>query len=150
MPLPFIPRITMGAAGKVAWDQRQKDTGSAPVIGEVVSYVITMNGGVKVSEKADTPENVMLKHIPVDRKYYLEKLKQAVDNMFAAIFRQQEAAHVNTKKERDIRVNQRLHDAFWRLLMNPLKTDGDTKRKRIEASPIAQMFAATAAKAQKK
>ena len=150
VPIPFIPRITMGAAGKVAWEQRRRNPGSAPVPGEEVRYVITMNGGVKVSEKADTPENVISKHIPVDRKYYLEKLRQAVENLFGVIFRQEESRHVNTKKETDIRVKQRLDAAFWRLLLNPLKTDGDTKRKRMEASPIAQMFAASAAKAQKK
>jgi hypothetical protein len=45
----FIASGSIQPQGAVAWEQRLRDPGSAPVPGENVQYVVAMNGRVKVS-----------------------------------------------------------------------------------------------------
>jgi len=72
----------------VAWKLRQKDPGNAPVLGESVRYVISLNGGKQVSEKAEPLEFVLKGKILVDRHFYLASLRKAIDGIFSPIIEQ--------------------------------------------------------------
>ena len=169
----FIASGSIQPQGAVAWEQRLRDPGSAPVPGENVQYVVAMNGRVKVSvafskatqtqpyyghlmptlhpaltnplcqvsEKAMTPADIERTHTQADRKYYLERVKKAMDNIFEPIFAQQAARTENSAEERKRTVEQRLKQLLWPKLGRPLQTSAERKRKCVEASPIMQAFA---------
>ena len=51
-------------------------------------YVVALNGSVKVSDKAMTPDDIERTSTPVDRLYYLERVRKAMDNIFVPIYEQ--------------------------------------------------------------
>ena len=131
----------------VAWKMRREDPGRAPVPGENVSYIVTLNGGKKIAEKADTVENVSNKALPVDRRYYLDKIQKIVSNIFSPIFWQEAKAKERSKKGGDepaadlnAEVESMLRTRLWWQINKPLVTSTATKKQRMEASPLFQAF----------
>ena len=150
--LPWRLRVSL-AHVITAWKMRLVDPGNAPVLGESVWYVVTLNGGKKISEKAETPENVEERHIQVDRRYYLDRIRRAVDNIFSPVFQQQVvdqafsdpcaskricAARADSGLEGQVQALLEHH--LWRRLNEPLHTSSEQKRACIAASPIAKAF----------
>ena len=106
-------------------------------------FVITNNGGCKISEKAMSPGEVERKHTAVDRAYYIERLQNAVNGLIEPVLIQRsEAANPdNTKEEHERCVRMKLDGLLWRGVKGPMQEDREVKRARIDASPIMQLFA---------
>ena len=135
---------------EVAWRMRLRDPLSAPVPGDVVEYVVTSNGrGKKVSEKAETIQDVTSKLIPVDRAHYLAKLRDVFDKIMAPLYYQQaQRDHATldlTEQDLQAIVKQSLNSRVWVGANQPLKTSQALKRARVHESPIAVMFRKAAA-----
>ena len=150
VPIPYRARIRLPHV-TLAWRLRLKDPGAAPVPGESVEYVITCNGGGRTGEKVETPADVAARHMPVDRKYYIDSLRTPLDNLFGPIAAQRlRAQHPDLQegsRELKAEVAAALDLAYWRVLKGRrLETDPETKRARIEHSPLAQAFARAAAR----
>ena len=89
--------------------------------------------------------------MPVDRKYYIDSLRTPLDNLFGPIAAQRlRAQHPDLQegsRELKAEVAAALDLAYWRVLKGRrLETDPETKRARIEHSPLAQAFARAAAR----
>lgn len=157
----------------VAWKLRLKDPGSAPVVGEAVRYVICLNGGKMVSEKAEPLQSVLQGGLMVDRHFYLASLRKAVDGLFTPIVEQRQrallllgkgiettskrrmSADYSRKKEKmetaefNKRVQKDVEDLIWRQLLDGKLTRSKDKQKAlVQQSPIMQAFM-KAAKRQK-
>ena len=148
----------------VAWKLRLKDPGNAPVLGEAVRYIITLNGGKKVSEKAEALDFVVKGSVSVDRHFYLTSLRKAADGIFTPIIEQRriladpmiEEEEEPTKarsKEYRKKVEKMETDAFnkavkkdvekllWReLLDGKLTTSKEKRQALVQQSPIMQAF----------
>lgn len=66
---------------------RERDAGSAPVMGDRVAYVIIKGApGAKAYEKAEDPLYVLQNNIPIDTHYYLEnQMRKPLERLFDAI-----------------------------------------------------------------
>ena len=157
----------------VAWKLRLKDPGSAPVLGEAVRYVITLNGGKKVSEKAEPLEFVKKGAAMVDRHFYLASLRKAADGIFTPIVEQRlqhqqipQAGDVDgppplsndhrKKKEKmetdafNKRVQKDVENLLWRQLLDErLTTNKEKHQALVQQSPIMQAFMKAASSAKK-
>jgi hypothetical protein len=106
-----------------------QDPGNAPVLGERVKYVVTLNGGVQISAKAEALDAVSQGGIPVDRHFYLKAFRKAVDGLFAPIIEQRQMGDVKRETER----------MLWsemlggRLTQNPIH-----QAAKLAQTPIAQ------------
>lgn len=61
------------AHAELAERMRKRDAGSAPALGDRVSYVIIKGAkGAAAYEKAEDPIYVLANNVPIDSKYYLE------------------------------------------------------------------------------
>jgi len=76
LPPTHPPRLT-----------RAQDPGSAPVLGERVKYIITMNAERQITAKAE-PFSHCGPGMLVDRHFYLAALRKAVDGIFLPIIEQ--------------------------------------------------------------
>lgn len=147
----------------VAWKLRQKDPGNAPVLGESVRYVISLNGGKQVSEKAEPLEFVLKGKILVDRHFYLASLRKAIDGIFSPIIEQRnpsfkivsqqpdgsklKSKEHHKKKEKmesdqfNKSVKKAVEDLLWRqLLEGKLSKNSEKQRAIVQQSPIMQAF----------
>jgi DNA polymerase delta subunit 1 len=153
IPIPYRARIRLPHV-ILAWRLRRQDPGAAPVPGESVEYIITCNGGGRTGEKVETPTVVAAKHIPVDRKYYIDSLRTPLDNLFGPIaaqrLRAQHPELAEGSRELKQEVAAALDLAYWRVLKGRrLEATPEAKRARIEHSPLAQAFARGAAAARR-
>jgi DNA polymerase delta subunit 1 len=143
----------------VAWKLRLKDPGSAPVVGEAVHYVICLNGGKMVSEKAEPLQFVLQKGKMVDRHFYLASLRKAIDGIFTPIIEQRHKAGMRQstkpassedakrKKEKaetnefNKRIQKDVEDLLWRQLLDgKLSRSKDKQKALVQQSPIMQAF----------
>jgi len=140
---------------------RLQDPGSAPVLGETLSYVVTNNGGKQIFEKVNTLEAVKSKKLFVDRQYYLNALKVPLENIFLPICIQEivKSAGLTTttsssllkKKENEARGRAEVDRLIWRVIKGKaLKYESVSRRESVEASPIAQAFKRAAAASMQK
>ena len=104
-------------------------------------YVVALNGSVKVSDKAMTPDDIERTSTPVDRLYYLERVRKAMDNIFVPIYEQLAVRQEVPKDKREGFVKDMLAQRLWRNLNKPLQTSAERKRKCLENSPLMQAFA---------
>jgi hypothetical protein len=66
---------------------RERDPGSAPQVGDRVSYVIVNRGATLMSGSAEDPLEVIDKGLSVDRTYYIEnQLRGPVERIFTTVF----------------------------------------------------------------
>lgn len=156
--LPWKLRIRLPHV-MLAWRMRLQDPGSAPVLGETLSYVVTNNGGKQIFEKVNTLEAVKSKKLFVDRQYYLNALKVPLENIFLPICIQEivksqaptTAPSLLRQKENGARGKAEVDKLIWRVVKGKsLKYDSVYRRESVEASPIAQAFKRAAAGAAKK
>lgn len=119
----------------LAWRMRLKDPGSAPVLGESITYIVTNNGGKQVFEKVETLEHVKNgKQYMIDRKYYLEALRVPLENIFLPIYCQLLA---NSKERAVVEFNKMI----WNLTKNrPFSCSAEAKNAKKYESPIAKAF----------
>ena len=131
-------------ASELGWRMRLRDPGTAPKPGDCIEYVVTSNGrGKRISDKAETPQEVQKKLIPVDRQHYLTKFKDVFNKIFSPIFYQQarrEQTTAKTAKELNPIVTEKLNSKVWSGLKRPLQTSRDVKRARVHESDIATMW----------
>jgi hypothetical protein len=100
-------------------------------LGERVKYVVTLNGsGIQISAKAESLDTVSKGGIAVDRHFYLNTLRKAVDGLFVPIIEQRQG---NVKLETERMLWKDLLDG--RLAQNPLH-----QAERLAKTPIAQAF----------
>ena len=143
--LPWKMRIRLPHV-MLAWRLRLQDPGSAPVLGETLSYVVTNNGGKQIFEKVNTLDAVKAKKLFVDRQYYLNSLRVPLENIFLPICIQQFSAQASTcsalkKKENDARGKAEVDMLIWRVIKGrAMKHDAVSRRESIESSPIARAF----------
>jgi DNA polymerase delta subunit 1 len=160
IPLPWKLRIRLPHV-MLAWRMRLQDPGSAPVLGETLSYVVTNNGGKQIFEKVNTLEAVKSKKLFVDRQYYLNALKVPLENIFLPICIQEivKSAGLTTttsssllkKKENEARARAEVDRLIWRVIKGKaLKYESVSRRESVEASPIAQAFKRAAAASMQK
>jgi DNA polymerase delta subunit 1 len=148
----------------VAWKLRLKDPGNAPVLGESVRYVISLNGGKKVSEKAEPLEFIMKGKTMVDRHFYLASLRKAIDGIFTPIIEQRNPSLIDDeddskkskeykkKKEKletndfNTKVKKKVEILLWKqLLEGKLSRNSEKQKAIIKQSPIMQAFSKAAA-----
>jgi DNA polymerase delta subunit 1 len=128
--LPWRTRVTLPHV-MLAWRLRQQDPGNAPVLGESLRYVVTLNGGKQLWEKVESVEHVRSCHVQVDRQYYLDALRVPLDNIFYPICLQR---HPVEAREMATRM-------LWECVRNlPLRTSAAKRRACVDASPIAMAF----------
>ena len=152
----------------VAWKLRLKDPGSAPVVGEGVHYVICLNGGKLVSEKAEPLQFVKRGGVVIDRHFYLASLRKAIDGIFTPIIEQRHllgsalvsgesvkimsADHEKKMKKMQSdafnkRVQKDVEGMIWRQLLDGMLSRNKEKQKAlIHQSPIMQAFMRAAEK----
>jgi hypothetical protein len=100
-------------------------------LGERVKYVVTLNGsGIQISAKAESLDTVSKGGIAVDRHFYLNTFRKAVDGLFVPIIEQKQG---NVKLETERMLWKDLLDG--RLAQNPLH-----QAERLAKTPIAQAF----------
>ena len=151
VPLPYRARVRLPHV-MLAHRMRLKDPGSSPVCGQNVSYVVTYNGGNgKIYDAVEAAEDVVARHIPVDRAYYLKALRTPVNNIFGPVaaqrlLAQHKSLREGPKKDLERAVDAELDLKLWRVLRGrALEEEPETKRARIAASPLARAFARQAA-----
>ena len=143
--LPWKLRIRLPHV-MLAWRWRLKDPGSAPVLGETLSYIVTNNGGKQIFEKVNTIEMVKTKKLFVDRQYYLNSLKVPLENIFLPICIQNlqmvgSSSSSLRLKETQARGKMEVEKLIWRVIKGrALKHDAVLRRECIESSPIAMAF----------
>ena len=116
----------------VAWRLRVKDPGSAPVLGERVKYIVALNGLKQITAKAEPLALVEAGAVEVDRRFYLDALRKAVDGLFTPIFEQ-----------RGLAVKAEADRMLWpEALGGQLQQDPQRRRARLTNSPIVKAFAA--------
>lgn len=155
----------------VAWKLRLKDPGSAPVMGEAVRYIISLNGGKMVSEKAEPLEFAAKGAVIVDRHFYLKSFRKAMDGIFTPIVEQRHNGSMMITKDASEKMMSKDHakkrekiltDTFnntvkrevesliWKqLLEGTLTRSKDKQKAMIQQSPIMQAFMRAASKKQK-
>jgi len=151
--LPWKLRIRLPHI-MLAWRWRLQDPGSAPVLGETLSYIVTNNGGKQIFEKVNTIDMVRAKKLFVDRQYYLNSLRVPLENIFLPICIQNCPSSTLSgsalkQKENQARGKMEVEKLIWRVVKGrALKHDAVLRRESIECSPIAMAFkkAATASK----
>lgn len=75
------------AHGNLVERMRARDPGSAPQVGDRVSYVIVNRGATLMSDSAEDPLEVIEKGLSVDRTYYIEnQLRGPVERIFTTVF----------------------------------------------------------------
>jgi hypothetical protein len=117
----------------VAWRLRVKDPGSAPVLGERVKYIVALNGLKQITAKAEPLAFVESGAVEVDRRFYLDALRKAVDGLFAPIFEQ-----------RGLCVKREADSMLWaEAIEGQLRHDPQRRRQRIDNSAISKAFAQT-------
>jgi len=133
----------------LAWRVRLQDPGSAPVLGETLSYVVTNNGGKQIFEKVNTLEAVKSKKLFVDRQYYLNAMKVPLENIFLPICIQEivksqtltKSPSLLRQKENEAKGKVEVDKLIWRAVKGKsLKYEAVSRRESVEASPIAQAF----------
>jgi DNA polymerase delta subunit 1 len=146
VPLPWKLRIRLPHV-MLAWRMRLQDPGSAPVLGETLSYVVTNNGGKQIFEKVSTLEAVKSKKLFVDRQYYLNALRVPLENIFLPICIQEivksqtPTASLLRKKENEARGKAEVDKLIWRVIKGrALKYEAISRKESVQASPIAQAF----------
>jgi len=108
----------------LAYRQRLRDPGSAPVLGERIQFVVTNNAGKALFEKVETLHDVQTKHLPVDRVYYIEAMQTPFNGIFGPL--------VGTDQ---------LHGLLWKDTKSQrMQIDKEKKKQMLEASPLVQMF----------
>jgi hypothetical protein len=114
----------------VAWRLRVKDPGSAPVLGERVKYIVALNGLKQITAKAEPLALVEAGAVEVDRRFYLDALRKAVDGLFAPIFEQ-----------RGLVVKAEADRMLWPdALQGQLQHDPKRRRAMVTNSPIVKAF----------
>jgi hypothetical protein len=114
----------------VAWRLRVKDPGSAPVLGERVKYIVALNGLKQITAKAEPLALVEAGAVEVDRRFYLDALRKAVDGLFAPIFEQ-----------RGLVVKVEADRMLWPdALEGQLQHDAKRRRDMVTNSPIVKAF----------
>ena len=112
---------------------RCKDPGSAPVLGERLQYVVTVNGGKKLYEKVEALVDVERRRLVVDRQYYLKALQTPLEGIFMPLALQRHA----DREEAERLVSSQL----WPQGPQRLRTvDAEQRRSMLEASPLMQCF----------
>lgn len=148
----------------VAWKLRLKDPGNAPVLGESVRYVISLNGGKKVSEKAEPLEFVLKGKIIVDRHFYLASVRKAIDGIFTPILEQRRLLSTTRPEDEDEYMKKRskeyhkkkeklesnafnsavkrdVETLLWKQLLEGKLSRSTGKHKAlVQQSPIMQAF----------
>lgn len=113
-----------------------QDPGNAPVLGERVKYVVTLNGeGAQISAKAEPLEAVQSGRgsLQVDRHFYLNAFRKAADGLFSPII-EQRGGDVKTETER----------MLWKeMLEGRLMQKAEGQAERLALTPIAKAFAAS-------
>lgn len=146
--LPWKLRIRLPHV-MLAWRMRLQDPGSAPVLGETLSYVVTNNGGKQIFEKVNTLEAVKSKKLFVDRQYYLNAMKVPLENIFLPICIQEivksqtptKSPSLLRQKENEAKGKIEVDKLIWRAVKGKsLKYEAVSRRESVEASPIAQAF----------
>lgn len=146
--LPWKLRIRLPHV-MLAWRVRLQDPGSAPVLGETLSYVVTNNGGKQIFEKVNTLEAVKSKKLFVDRQYYLNAMKVPLENIFLPICIQEivksqtltKSPSLLRQKENEAKGKVEVDKLIWRAVKGKsLKYEAVSRRESVEASPIAQAF----------
>ena len=116
----------------VAWRLRVKDPGSAPVLGERVKYIVALNGLKQITAKAEPLAFVESGAVEVDRRFYLDALRKAVDGLFSPIFEQ-----------RGLCVKREADSMLWaEAIEGQLRHDPDRRRQRLDNSAISKAFCA--------
>jgi hypothetical protein len=108
-----------------------QDPGNAPVLGERVKYVVTLNGkGMQISAKAEPLVDVVRAggSLLVDRHFYLNTYRKAVDGLFAPIIEQRGG---NVKRETE--------QMLWREMLDGRLMQRD-RTHALAMAPIAQAF----------
>ena len=127
-----------------------QDPGSAPVLGERVKYVITLNGTQQVSAKAEPLALVQSKGLQVDRAFYLNALRKAVNGLFVPII-EQKLGSPSPKKKRiheahaeqtfKARVMKEANQMLWtEMLYGRLTQDQGKRSQVVQQSAIARAF----------
>ena len=129
----------------LAWRLRLLDPGSAPVLGESISYLVTVNGGKQIADKVESLERVSKNAaLVVDRSYYLQSLEIPLQNIFLPVFLQRLLLGLKkdkANKDDEARAHKMVKDALWTCVANvPLTQDAEKRKASIAASPLAMMF----------
>ena len=129
----------------LAWKLMQIDLGTAPVLGESISYVVIHNGGKQIADKVESLERVAKNPaLVVDRPYYLESLKVPLENIFKPVFLQrllESQKKDKANKEDEMRACKMVKDTLWACIAGmPLTQEAKKRKAAVEASPIAMLF----------
>lgn len=100
------------------------------MLGERVKYVVTLNGGVQISAKAEPLVDVARAggSILVDRHFYLNAFRKAADGLFIPII-EQRGGNVKTETER----------MLWSEMLNSRLTQQDPAHS-LSMAPITKAF----------
>ena len=129
----------------LAWKLMLNDPGTAPVLGESISYVVINNGAKQIADKAESVERVTKNAaLVVDRQYYLDALLVPLDNVFYPVSLQKLLLSLKknkASKDDETRAHKMAKDMLWDCVRGmPLQQDAAKRKASIQASPIAMLF----------
>jgi DNA polymerase elongation subunit (family B) len=129
----------------LAWKLRLEDPGSAPVLGESINFIVTVNATKQIADKVETLEKVEKSPgIVVDRAYYLKSLETPIDNLFAPVFLQRLLAsrgRIKPIKQDEDDAKKEVKNMIWIAIVGrPLTQEKAKRAASIAASPIAMAF----------
>jgi hypothetical protein len=129
----------------LAWRLRMQDPGSAPVPGESLNYIVTVNATKQIADKVETLEHVEKNPaIVVDRAYYLKSLETPIGNLFGPVFLQRILAsrgRTRATKQDEEDAQKQVENFIWiQIAGKPLTQAKEKRAASIAASPLGLAF----------